>query len=217
MSKLDKSLSLWKSRSLFLIGKVLILNILGLSKLLYVSRVLDPPRWVYDKLNRLIWPFLWGASLETVPTSEGGLGLKDFVCQGKALRLVALVNALGESCHKCFYMAKYFCGARLAPLRPEWSTLRDNLTPSAAQPTSFCVSVLSSLQSVNIPRTFLFTAKSLYPLFLKKAYTIPILPAFWSPFVSGRFSLSRHWRLVRDDFTEKLQKRLSLVNYSSRD
>ena len=51
------------------------------------------------------------------PTSEGGLGLKDFVCQGKALRLVALVNVLGESCHKCFYMAKYFCGARLAPLR----------------------------------------------------------------------------------------------------
>ena len=34
------------------------------------------------------------------PTSEGGLGLKDFVCQGKALRLVALVNVLGESCHK---------------------------------------------------------------------------------------------------------------------
>ena len=30
------------------------------------------------------------------PTSEGGLGLKDFVCQGKALRLVAFVNVLGE-------------------------------------------------------------------------------------------------------------------------
>ena len=206
LSKLDKSLSLWKPRSLSLIGKVLILNILGLSKLLYVSRVLDPPRWVYDKLNRVIWPFLWGARLETVasktivcPTSEGGLGL----------RLVALVNVLGESCHKCFYMAKYFCGARLAPLRPEWSTLRDNLTPSAAQPTSFYVSVLSSLQSVNIPRTFIFSTKSLYPLFLKKAYTIPILPAFWSPFVSARFSLSRHWRLVRDDFTENFKNDLA--------
>ena len=216
LSKLDKSLSLWKSRSLSLIGKVLILNILGLSKLLLVSRVLDPPRWVYDKLNRLIWPLLWGARLETMarktivcPTSEGGLGLKDFVCQGKALRLVALVNPLGESCHKCFYMAKYFCGARLAPLRSERSTLRDNLTPSAAQPTSFYVSVLSSLQSVNIPCTFLFSAKSLYPLFLKKAYTIPILPAFWSPFVSARFSLSRHWRLVRDDFTENFKNDLA--------
>ena len=120
------------------------------------------------------------------PTPEGGLGLKDFVCQGKALRLVALVKVLGESCHKCFYMAKYFCGARLAPLRSEWSTLRDNLTPSAAQPTSFYASVLSSLQSVNIPRTFL-----------------------WSPFVSARFSLSRHWRLVRDDFTENFKNDLA--------
>ena len=90
LSKLDKSLSLWKSQSLSLIGKVLIVNILGLSKLLCVSCVLVPPRWVYDKLNHSIWPFLWGARLETVacktivcPTSEEGLGLKDFVCKGK--------------------------------------------------------------------------------------------------------------------------------------
>ena len=62
---------------------------------------------------------------------------------------------------------------------------------------------------MNIPRTFIFSAKSLYPLFLKKAYTIPILPAFWSPFVSARFSLSRHWRLVRDDFTENFKNDLA--------
>ena len=89
-------------------------------------------------------------------------------------------------------------------------TLRDNpALPSTAQPTSFYVSVLSSLQSVNIPRTFPFSAMSLYPLFLKKAYTIPILPAFWSLFVSARFPLSRHWRLVRDDFTENLKNDLA--------
>ena len=34
ISKLEKSLALWKSRALSLIGWVLILNILGLSKLL---------------------------------------------------------------------------------------------------------------------------------------------------------------------------------------
>ena len=45
LSKLDKTLSRWKSRSLSFIGKVLILNILALSKLLYVSRVLVPPKW----------------------------------------------------------------------------------------------------------------------------------------------------------------------------
>ena len=45
LSKRDKTLSRWKSRSLSFIGKVLILNIVALSKLLYVSRVLVPPKW----------------------------------------------------------------------------------------------------------------------------------------------------------------------------
>ena len=46
ISKLEKALSLWKSRSLSLVGRVLVLNILGLSRLLFVSRVLEPPNWV---------------------------------------------------------------------------------------------------------------------------------------------------------------------------
>ena len=61
------------------------MNILALSKLLYVSRVLVPPKWVYSKLNSLIWPFLWRARLETVArkslicsVDSEGLGLKDF-------------------------------------------------------------------------------------------------------------------------------------------
>ena len=69
--------------------------------------------------------------------------------------------------------------------------------------------VLRSLQSVNIPRTFPFSAKSLYLLFLDNANTIPILPACWSPFVSVRFSLSRHWRLVHDDFSENFKNDLA--------
>ena len=70
------------------IGKVLILNVLGLSKLLYLSRVLIPPRWMLDKYNSLIWPFLWGAKLEPVARrsiicspGQGGLfGLKERRC-----------------------------------------------------------------------------------------------------------------------------------------
>ena len=40
LSKLDQCVSRWKNRSLSFIGKVLILNILGLSKLLFVSSIL---------------------------------------------------------------------------------------------------------------------------------------------------------------------------------
>lgn len=49
-----------------MIGHILILNILGLSRLLFVSRVLEPPRWVYARVNSLVWPFLWGPRFETV-------------------------------------------------------------------------------------------------------------------------------------------------------
>ena len=83
LSKLDQCVSRWKNRSLSFIGKVLILNILGLSKLLFVSSILAPPRWVDDRINRIIWPFLWGSRIETVarkslicPETDGGLGLR---------------------------------------------------------------------------------------------------------------------------------------------
>ena len=100
LSKLDNSLSLWQSRSLSFVGRVLILNVLGLSKLLYLSRVLIPPRWVFDKYNCLVWPFLWGTRLETVarksivcPLDQGSLGLIDFKSKGEALRLSTLVKS----------------------------------------------------------------------------------------------------------------------------
>ena len=43
LAKLEKSLNLWRSCSLSLVGKSLILNTLGISKLIYVSQVLVPP------------------------------------------------------------------------------------------------------------------------------------------------------------------------------
>ena len=53
VSKLEKCVSRWQNRSLSLIGKVLILNILGLSKLVFVSSILSPPRWVSTRLSGL--------------------------------------------------------------------------------------------------------------------------------------------------------------------
>ena len=45
---------LLKSRSLSMVERVLVLNILGLSNLLFVSRVLEPPNWVCARVNSLI-------------------------------------------------------------------------------------------------------------------------------------------------------------------
>ena len=66
VNKLEKSVNLWKSRSLSFSGKCLILNILAFSKLFYLAKVLVVPKWVLRRVNQAIWPFLWGSKMETV-------------------------------------------------------------------------------------------------------------------------------------------------------
>ena len=51
INKLEKSLNLWRSRSLSLPGKALIINTLGLSKLVYLAKVLILPDWVLTRVT----------------------------------------------------------------------------------------------------------------------------------------------------------------------
>ena len=135
---------MWKSRALSFIGKALIVNVLGISKFMHVARVLIPPRWVLDKLNKLISSFVWGTNIEPVarktlhnPSLKGGIGILDFEAKSQALRLSAMLISVGDSDCNTFYLSKYFCGSQLARFRPEWTHLRDNSAPSAAVPTGF--------------------------------------------------------------------------------
>ena len=152
--------SLWRSRSLSLVGKVLILNTLAFSKLF-----LEPPKWVYGRIKSLIWPFLRGSRIETVARrsiicclEDGGLGLRDFACQSRSFCLAAFVNVLQDSSAKAFLLVKCFCGSQLASIRPDWAFLRDNLTPSAVRPTVFYCRLLQELRSFNFPCSFSFTS-----------------------------------------------------------
>ena len=157
LSKLDKTLNMWKSRSLSLIGKALIINILGVSKLLYLTRVLVTPNWVLDKYNRLIWPFLWGSKIETVarttlhcPVPKGGLNITDFRVKGEALSLASVLSITNDSESNCFYLTKYFIGGRLARFGAQWACLRDNSSPNAASPTTFYNNCLKSLEKLSL-------------------------------------------------------------------
>ena len=94
LSKLDKMLTTWKSRSLSMVGKSLIINVLGISKLLYLACVLMTTKWVLKRFNSLVWKFLWGSKIEPVacktlhcPIDKGGLGIIDFEVKGQALQL----------------------------------------------------------------------------------------------------------------------------------
>lgn len=113
LAKLEKMLNMWKSRSLPMIGKALIINILGVSKLLYLARVLVTPKWVLERYNKLIWPFLWGSKIETIArkslhcsATKGGLDIVDFKIKRHALRFASTLNILSEPNSKGFYLAK---------------------------------------------------------------------------------------------------------------
>ena len=138
----------------------------------------------------------------------GGLGLIDFKSKREALRLSTLVKSLTDPAFKCFYLIRYFCGSRLALLRPEWSELRDNHTPSAALLIPFSLSLLNSLKSFNFPSSF-FESKTFYKEIMKHRSTSLTLPGFWwSPILRIDFRLSCHWASVRDSFAEHFKNDL---------
>lgn len=217
LNKLEKSLGLWKARSLSLVGRSLIVNVLGLSKLLYLSKVLVPPEWVFTRVNSLIWPFIWGSKIETVsrntchlPELRGGLNVTNFRLKCSALR-VASVCTIIDSPDPCFYLLKYFIGARLSGLKPEWGFLRDNHSPSALNPSPFydkCLRDLSGLDRMLSSNATLST-KNVYSLLLGAKSSPPLLPRRWSSYLSPGFSMLDHWGRVRDDFTENFKNDLS--------
>lgn len=46
VGKLKRAVNFWKSRSLSLVGKCMVVNVIGLSKFYYLARVLLVPEWV---------------------------------------------------------------------------------------------------------------------------------------------------------------------------
>ena len=113
LEKLEKHLNLWKSRSLSLVGKSLIINVLGISKLLYLSAVLCVPKWVISKVNNLVWPFLWGSRIETVSRmtchqslGKGGLGIFNFQTKSDSVKLASLICNLEDRESKSFFFRR---------------------------------------------------------------------------------------------------------------
>ena len=206
LNKLEKSLNLWRSRSLSFLGKALLINTLGLSKLMYLARVLLPPAWVLSRINSFIWPFLWGCKIETVArntlylsAAQGGIGIINFSVKCLALQVAGMAFTLDSPHDSSFYLCKYFVGRRLSSLRPQWNCLRDNFAPSACSPSPFYARCLETLLSVG---SCDLTSKRLYLKLLSLNSSPPILHRVWTQVCGSSFSLNDHWSLVRDSFTE---------------
>ena len=103
-TKLDKLTSLldcWKQRDLSFIGRAMILNTLGLSRLLYVSKVLSAPTWVSDSLKKIIWPFICKGKMECVSRQRCCVPLS----LGGSISLTLTLNALVYCCLILFLYA----------------------------------------------------------------------------------------------------------------
>ena len=141
-------------------GKALVVNVFGLSKLIYLARVPVLPVWVLSRVNWLIWPFICNSRMETVSrntcylkTQSGCLGLDNFDLRCKSLRLAGKASTLGSPSDSSFFLCKYFVGGRLSRLRPEWTFLRDNSARSAFSPSSFfdsCLRILSEIADTEL-------------------------------------------------------------------
>ena len=197
LKKLENHLNFWKSRSLSLVGKSLMVNTIGISKLLYLATILPVPKWVISEVNNLIWPFLWGCRMETVSRQschqaflKGGLGIINFKIKADALKLASVVSNCSNADSKSFYLIKYFFGAKLSSIRPEWRFLQENSSPSAQLLTPFysnCLSVLTSLSKIlscQDWRKFVFTSKKCYNTLLKENSSSSVIHRYWVSFLT---------------------------------
>ena len=137
LEKLEKCLNLWKLRSLSLVGKTLIINLLGASKLWHLAKIFRIPKWVISEYNKLVWPFLWGSRIETVSRkncynsiNNRGLNVIDFSLKGQALHAASIVSSVDPAVGKSFYLTRYYVGRRLAVINSRLSHLHSNATPN---------------------------------------------------------------------------------------
>ena len=58
LDKLESVLNLWKQRELSFLGRALLVNVLGASRLYHVAKIISPPKWVCERFNHLVWNFI---------------------------------------------------------------------------------------------------------------------------------------------------------------
>ena len=193
LNKLSSALGLWKQRDLSFVGRSLIVNVLGSSRLWHVAKLLAPPSWVYDKFKSIVWPFIWNGKMENVsrdrccaPVKSGGLNVVNFNVKCASLRLSNFLSLRDEfgTC-KWHYLARYFLGNRLANLDNRFS-FTSNTYPSANLPSSFYSKCLVSFRHLFTTHKALpddLSCKSLYLLLLVPPPLAPKSAGFWGSVV----------------------------------
>ena len=138
--ELEKSLQKWQRRRLTLYGKINIVKTLGLSKLIFNASVLYTPHNYIEKINKIIFNFIWDGKPPKIKRKtiisekkDGGLKMRDFKIMEKAVK-IAWINRIQNQSHASWKIIPNYilqCNGGLAFLmdcRYDTNTLKlDNL------------------------------------------------------------------------------------------
>jgi len=135
--KLEKRLNFWRTRTLSLKGKSMIINTLGASGLWYTATVVNMPDWVDTRVSKAIWGFLWNGKTELVkqessrlPWQHGGLSVVNPLEKARALKLRWVPSVGDTTCEKKWvFFARYWIGFPLSRHMKGWAFLRSNKLP----------------------------------------------------------------------------------------
>ena len=116
INKLKQTLNFWKQRALKLKGKVIVVNALIMSRLVYIIGALDMPEWVHKEINKAVSDFIWGGKGVKIAHQtliakykEGGLQLVDLKLKIKAIRLKVILKCLYDCVdHGWKYFFKHY-------------------------------------------------------------------------------------------------------------
>ena len=94
LKNMKTKFSIWKSRDLSLLGRILIVKTFGTSQLLYLSNVLHIPDWVVTEAEKIIYDFVWKGQQYKVKKKvviqdyeQGGYKLSDIISMFKVQML----------------------------------------------------------------------------------------------------------------------------------
>ena len=133
------------------------------------------PKLVLSEYDKLVWPFLWGSTIETVssqqchnPAGDSGLNGTDTKLKARALQAVTMVQTLETPTHKSLHLAKYNAGQHIARLNPRWLHLRTNNHPNALAPDTIYATSLATVAEIvagiSDPTNLSFSTKNCYTM-----------------------------------------------------
>ena len=145
IEKLAKRLESWKFRTLSLNGKSMIINTLTLSGLWYNGSVVPLPAWAENRINLIIFDYLWSGKNEQIKREVCYLPVVNVALKCKAL-LAKSVVFITDSQHqaKWVHLALYFIGRALGKLHESWGFLRSDIKLHAWEAISYYQSVASA-------------------------------------------------------------------------